>query len=130
MTDNIERLQAINLREAAAEIERLRTANEYAYGPHGELAKCRAEIERLELHKRAQAEDIMTLGQMVGKLEAAMEVMRLSYERQAAVFDAMQPPEGDDAAAKIERLTAALVNMLDDGDETDRAQARAALEGK
>jgi len=42
-------------KDAAAEIERLRhenmrlsTANEYALGPAGELAKCRAETERLK----------------------------------------------------------------------------------
>lgn len=35
--------------EAAAEIERLQTANEYAFGPSGELAKLRAEVERLAL---------------------------------------------------------------------------------
>jgi hypothetical protein len=37
------------------------------------------EIERLQQHKRAQAEDIMTLGLQVGKLEA--EIERLRAER-------------------------------------------------
>ena len=36
------------------------------------------EIERLQKHKRAQAEDIMTLGQQVGKLEAEIEMLRLT----------------------------------------------------
>ena len=38
-----------------------------------EITRLRAENERLEKHKRAQAEDIMTLVQLVGKLEAEVD---------------------------------------------------------
>ena len=39
-----------------------------------------AEIERLQAHKRAQAEDIMTLGQQIGKLEAEIERLRAALK--------------------------------------------------
>ena len=36
----------------------------------------------------------------------------------------------EEAADEIERLRLVIYNLLDDGDETDRAEARSALEGK
>lgn len=39
-------------------------------GARTATASANVEIERLQEHKRKQAEDIMILGQMVGKLEA------------------------------------------------------------
>ncbi len=62
MTDIVERLrnnprhvEACHCRkltcEAADEIDRLQTANDYAFGPSGQLAKLRAEIERLHCVK-------------------------------------------------------------------------------
>ena len=40
-----------------------------------------------------------------------------------------EPTEGDmeEAATEIERLRRIIYNLLDDGDEADRAEARAAL---
>jgi|GEM_PF-6649443 len=40
------------------------------------IAEMADEIERLREYKRAQAEDIMTLGQLVGKLEAHIRDLR------------------------------------------------------
>lgn len=44
-----------------------------------ELISANAEIERLQIHKRAQADDIMTLGQQVGKLEAEIKRQKNCY---------------------------------------------------
>jgi len=41
-----------------------------------EVKRLRAEIERLQEYKRKQADDIITLGQMVGRLEAEIERLR------------------------------------------------------
>jgi len=38
-------------------------------------------------------------------------------------------PDGPEAAAEIVRLRVIIWNLLDDGDETDRAAARSALKG-
>ena len=40
-----------------------------------------AEVERLRAYSRAQADDIMTLGQQVGKLEAEVERLRNENHR-------------------------------------------------
>ena len=40
------------------------------------LIRANAEVERLQEYKRKQADDIMTLGQQVGQLEAEVERLR------------------------------------------------------
>jgi hypothetical protein len=45
---------------------------QFSKGVATNISEGAAEIERLRKHKRKQAEDIMTLGQRVGMLEAAL----------------------------------------------------------
>jgi hypothetical protein len=61
-----------------------------------------AEVERLQNYKRLQAEDIMTLGQQVGKLEA--EIERL-YSLRSAEITAYNK-RIDELEAETERLRA------------------------
>ncbi len=49
----------------------------------GALKRQDAEIDSLRLHKRAQAEDIMTLGQEIGRLRAALSSSASWLERWA-----------------------------------------------
>ena len=74
--------------------------------PRGMCPVCMAaEIERLQGHKRAQAEDIMTLGQQVGKLEAEIEQLR---KENARLFGALNDYE----ATERRCLRAALLEFV------------------
>ncbi len=58
-------------------IERLRSEDISGHGKYSALVReAAAEIKRLREHKRKQADDIMTLGQEVGRLNAEIERLR------------------------------------------------------
>ena len=75
--DDIQETEAA-MDKGADEIARLRTANEYAFGPAGELAKCRAETERLN-KAVAELDDVATAHDRVvrknERLKAALREM-------------------------------------------------------
>jgi len=71
------------------------------------------EIDRLQMHKRAQAEDIMTLGQQVGKLEAEIERLRGCLVEQQRNYEACGIALAA-SLAEIERLHAALKECSDE----------------
>ena len=78
MTDIVERLRTAGLRSGFAIILKEHT---------DEAAD---EIERLQAHKRAQAEDIMTLGQQVGQLETAIAELEVENADQRAEIERLK----------------------------------------
>ena len=82
--------------ELRAEIERLRA-------PLKEKEDLHAEIVRLRDYKRKQAEDIMTLSQMVGKLETEIDWLQAARRRALAIADE-RSKENVDLRAENERL--------------------------
>ncbi len=93
-------------------VERLRIPITWCADYNLERNAAADEIERLEAHKRAQAGDIMTLGQQVGKLEA--ERLRASHDR---VTD--QAVRYADEIERLQHYEAAYGRLRDELDTKD-----------
>ena len=115
------------------DIATLREAGKCNAGCHPYVCVCALcdeaadEIERLQAHKRAQAEDIMTLGQQVGRLEAEIERLRAElakHEQSASEFHADICGENDNLKAEIKQLQTWNENAKNHNADLERENAR------